>query len=101
MSKARSFELGDVCIHDGFICRVDAVERNFARGLYGVKDGTELNPWLTLTPLYGPDNKPISEREPHKASSGAVERLAEEVVRITNEQIANQKRLEILAGLVR
>ena len=51
----RKFKIGNACVHKGFICRVDAVERNIygvtCPSGYGIKDGTELNPTLTLTAL--------------------------------------------------
>lgn len=101
----RKFKIGDVCVHKGFICRVDAVERNIygvtCPSGYGIKDGTELNPTLTLTALYGPDGEPVKNAKSRKAISGHVEH-AQQALQDTEAEVARlQKRIALLKDLTR
>ena len=101
----REFAVGEVCIHKGFICRVDAVERRItgqnepSRAYMGVPDGTEFNPTLTMTPLYGPDGEPVKKAKPRKDASGAVERASDMVAHMETEIALLQKRISLLKGL--
>lgn len=103
MSKVRMFAVGDVCVHKGFICRVDAVERNItgqnghpSRAYMGIKDGTEFNPTLTMTPLYKPDGEPVKKAKPRQDASGAVTRVSEEIADIERQIALLQNRLNLL-----
>lgn len=69
-----SYRVGDLCIHKGFLCRVDKIERVFSKGQYGVPDGTEYNPNLTLTALFTPAGEPVKKASVRKACSGGTER---------------------------
>ena len=104
--SVRKFKVGEVCVHKGFICRVDAVERVItgqngypSRAYMGIKDGTEFNPTLTMTPLYGPDGEPVKKAKPKQDASGAVE-YAQDVLKDTEAEVARlQKRIALLKGL--
>lgn len=103
MSNVRMFVVGDLCVHRGYICRVDAVERNItgqnghpSRAYMGIKDGTEFNPTLTMTPLYGPDGEPVKKAKPRQDASGAVSRASEEIEDIERQIALLQKRLNLL-----
>lgn len=96
MSKVRMFEVGEMCVHKGYICRVEKVERNIAKGLYGVKDGTEFNPWLTITPLIGPGGNSAKAASKKRIVSGAVDTIAEAEKKIHNEIQKLQERLILL-----
>jgi hypothetical protein len=43
--KVRMFEVGEICVHKGYICRVDASERCIVgvtrSSSYAIEDGTE------------------------------------------------------------
>lgn len=100
------FKVGDFCVHKGFICRVDAVERVItgqngypSRAYMGIKDGTEFNPTLTMTPLYGPDGEPVKKPKPRKDASGAVEYPQAELRALETEVARLQKRIALLKGL--
>jgi hypothetical protein len=97
------FKIGEICVHKNFICRVDAVERCIVgvtrSSCYSTKDGTELNPTLTLTALYGPDGEPVKNAKPRKAVSGYVRRLSEEVGDMEAQVVLLQKKLQILRSL--
>jgi len=102
-SDVRMFDVGDLCIHKSAICRVDAVTRNItgtesypSLAYMGVKDGTEFNPTLTLTPLYGPDGEPVKRAKSRQASSGAVASVAESRRDIEQQVTLLQKRLALL-----
>lgn len=104
--SVRMFKVGDYCIHKGFICRVDAVERVItgqngypSRAYMGIKDGTEFNPTLTMTPLYGPDGEPVKKPKPRQAASGAVEYPQHEMENMEAEVARLQKLIAILKGL--
>ncbi len=75
-----SYRVGDLCIHKGFLCRVDKIERVFSKGQYGVPDGTEYNPNLTLTALFTPAGEPVKKAIVRKVCSGGTER-ADKVLR--------------------
>ena len=96
MSKLRMFKVGELCVHKGYICRVEKVERNIAKGLFGVKDGTEFNPILTMTPLYKPDGEPVKKAKSKQDASGAVSRVSEEMADIEKQVALLQKRLNLL-----
>lgn len=103
MSNVRMFEVGEYCVHRGYICRVDAVERNItgqnghpSRAYMGIKDGTEFNPTLTMTPLYKPDGEPVKNAKPKQDVSGAVSRVSEEIADIERQIALLQKRLNLL-----
>lgn len=68
-----SYRVGDLCIHKGFLCRVDKIERVFS-------SGTEYNPNLTLTALFTPAGEPVKKASVRKACSGGTER-ADKVLR--------------------
>jgi hypothetical protein len=96
----RTFAIGEICVHKGFICRVDAAERSIygvtRPSGYGIKDGTEVNPTLTLTTLYGPDGEPVKNAKSRRAISGAVE-YVHDVLNAMEKQIAlYEKRRAIL-----
>ena len=100
--QVRTFAIGEICLHKGYICRVDSWERSIigvtCPSVYGFKDGTELNPTLILTPLYGPDGEPVKGAKPRKAVSGNVE-YAADVLKDTEAEITRlQKRVAILKG---
>lgn len=102
--SVRTFGIGEICVHKGFICRVEASEREIigvtCPSAYGFKDGTELNPTLTLAPLYGPDGEPLKKAKSRKAVSGAVE-YAQDALKEMREQVALlQKKSALLEGLV-
>jgi hypothetical protein len=104
MSKVRMFEVGEICVHKGFICRVDAVERNItgqngrtSLAYMNIEDGTELNPTLTMTPLYGPNGEPVKKAKPRKDASGAVE-YALDAVKGMEIEIARLNKLVNLVG---
>lgn len=98
-----TFEIGETCVHKGFICRVEASERcivgvNFP-SCFSFKDGTELNPTLTLTPLYGPDGEPVNNAKSRKTLSGNVE-YAQQALKDMKDQVALlQKKISLLEGL--
>ena len=101
--SVRRFKIGEVCVHKGFICRVDALERNIygvtCPSGYGIKDGTEVNPTLTLTALYGPDGEPVKNAKSRKAISGNVE-YAQDVLKDAEAEVARlQKHIALLKGL--
>jgi len=102
----RMFKVGEVCVHKGYICRVDAVERVItgqngypSRAYMGIKDGTEFNPTLTMTPLYGPDGEPVKKPKPKQDASGAVEYAHHAVESMETEVARLQKRIALLKGL--
>ena len=104
--SVRSFSVGELCIHKGYICRVDGVKREItgyeghpSRAYMGIPDGTEFNPTLTLTPLYGPDDKPVKGAKTRKESSGAVRRIQEEVQELKDGIAKAQRRLALLSGV--
>jgi hypothetical protein len=101
--SVRRFKIGNVCVHKGFICRVDAVERNIygvtCPSGYGIKDGTEVNPTLTLTALYGPDGEPVKNAKSRKAISGYVKH-AQQALKDAEAEVARlQKHIALLKGL--
>lgn len=103
--SVREFAVGEVCVHRFFICRVAAVERRItgqnepSRAYMGVPDGTELNPILTMTALYGPDGEPVKNAKPRKDASGAVARASEEMAHLEAEVARLQNRISLLKGL--
>jgi hypothetical protein len=90
------FEVGELCVHKGYICRVETVDRNIANGLYGVKDGTEFNPMLTITPLIGPGGNSAKAASKKRVSSGAVNTIAEAEKEIHDQIQKLQERLILL-----
>jgi hypothetical protein len=94
----RRFKVGDLCVHRGFICRVDRVEREFAKGLsyMGVKDGTEFNPTLYMTPLYGVTGDPVKKVKVRSACSGSVGYAHMEVLEMENQVRVLQKKIALL-----
>ena len=106
VSQVRMFKVGETCFHKGFICRVDAVERVItgqngypSRAYMGIKDGTEFNPTLTLTPLYGPDGEPVKKPKQRKDASGAVDYADYALESMETEVALLQKRIALLKGL--
>ncbi len=101
--QVRTFEIGEICVHKGFICRVDAVERHItgvtqpSLAYMGIKDGTELNPDLTLMPLYGPDGEPVKKAKRRKAVSGAVDYAHEALTMMEQQSALCAKRTAILS----
>lgn len=100
MSRVKLFKVGDKCVHEGIIYRVEAVERKFAKGLthMGVKDGTEFNPTLTLIPMYGRDGEPVKAGERCKESAGAVRSVTEEIREMKAQMEIINKKMQILTG---
>lgn len=101
-TQVRTFAIGEICVHKGCICRVDFAERQIIGvnlpPVYGFKDGTELNPTLTLTPLYDRNGEPVKGAKSRKANSGSVEYVAD-VLKEAEAEIARlQKRVAILRG---
>ena len=100
--QVRMFEIGEICVHNGFICRVDAVERDIpgvtrsSLAYMGIKDGTELNPTLTLTTLYGPDGEPVKKPKRRTAISGAVDYVHEALATMEQQSALCAKRTAIL-----
>ena len=96
--KVRMFEVGEICVHKGYICRVDASERCIVgvtrSSSYAIEDGTELNPTLTLTPLYGPDGEPAKNAKSRKAVSGAVEYVHDVLAEMERRIAVYEKRHE-------
>ena len=103
--SVRMFKVGDVCVHKGFICRVDAVEREItgktcpSRAYMGIKDGTEFNPTLTMTPLYGQHGEPVKKAKTRKAPPGAVEYAQHQVEQWEEEAASLTKKADLLRGL--
>lgn len=104
--SVRRFSVGELCIHRGYICRVDEVKREItgyeghpSREYMGIPDGTEFNPTLTLTPLYGLDDKPVHGAKTRKEASGAVRRIQEEVQDLKDGIAKAQRRLALIAGV--
>jgi hypothetical protein len=65
----------------------------------GIKDGTEFNPTLKLTPLYTPSGEPVKRGKERTCPSGAVSSQEEEI-RARKDQIAlHQKMIKILEGM--
>jgi hypothetical protein len=100
------FNVGEVCVHRGYICRVDAVERIItgqngypSRAYMGIEDGTELNPILTLTPLYGPDGEPVKDAKTRKGTSGAAVRVQDALKDKEAEVARLQKIMDLLRGV--
>jgi hypothetical protein len=100
--STRSFKIGEICVHKGSICRVEASERCIVGvtrpSAYAFKDGTELNPTLTLTSLYGPDGEPVKKAKPRKAVSGNVEYAQDALKDMQAEVTRLQKFIAILKG---
>ena len=100
----RKFNIGDICAHNGFICRVDAVKREIIGvtrpSAYSLKDGTELNPTLTITPLYGPNGEPVKKAKPRDACSGAVDYAQYQIAEWEQQADILTKRAGILRGLL-
>lgn len=98
----RHLKVGDLCIHKGSICRVTAVERQItgqnapSRAYMGIPDGTEFNPNLTLTPLYGPKGTPVRKAKSRTASAGSVTSVQNEVKDLKDKIGSMQKRLALL-----
>ena len=99
----RSFEVGEICIHRGSICRVEASERCIigvtCPSAYSLKDGTEVNPTLTLVPLYGPDGEPVRCHLSRTAVSGNVEYAQDALGDMRHQVALLQKKIALLEGL--
>ena len=97
--SVRMFEVGDICVHKGYICRVDAVKRQItgdttpSLSYMNVKDGTEFNPTLVMTPLFGPNGDPVKKAKPMTAPSGAARRASEAIAELESQAEVIQKRL--------
>lgn len=96
--KVRMFEVGSLCVHEGMICRVDEVKRKFASrlGYMGVKDGTEFNPTLTLTPTHDSDGVAVINPRKFQVSAGSVESTDEAVLKLESQVERLEKRLSLL-----
>ena len=103
--SVRMFNVGEICVYGDFVCRVDAVERQItgqshpSLAYMKVPDGTEFNPKLTLTPLYGPEGEPVKKAKPRQAFSGEVARLSEKLAEVQREIERLQKITALLGGL--
>lgn len=103
--SVRIFKVGDICVHNGFICRVDAVERQItgqnvpSRAYMGIKDGTEFNPTLTMTPLFGPGGKPVKKPKTRKDASGAVEYAQDQATKWEEEAALLTEKADLIRSL--
>jgi hypothetical protein len=97
------FEVGEICVYKGYICRVSQVERVFAKGMMymNIPDGYEFNPTLTMIPLYAPDGKPVKKTTPRSAPSGAVHRADYEIQQLEATIEVSKKKVELLKGLTK
>lgn len=95
---SRTFKVDDLCLYRGKICRVLEVEPNLAKGLgyMGIKDGTEFNPFLTLLPLYGVDNKRVKTPREVIVVSGSVESAADTLKKLKRDIEHSQERIRLL-----
>lgn len=104
--SVRMFKVGEICVYKGFICRVDAVERQItgqnrpSHAYMGTPDGTEFNPTLTMTPLYGPDGEPVKKAKPRKAASGAADYAKYQIAEWERQAALLTKKAGILRGLL-
>ena len=102
----RTFAVGDLCIWHGFVCRVDKVEPMItgvtSRSLayMNVADGTELNPTLMITPLYGPQNDPVKRPTQKEVPSGSVEYVAVEIADLKAKAALIQERVAFISALL-
>lgn len=101
--NVRRFKIGEVCVHKGYICRVEASERCIVgvtcTPYYSIKDGTELNPTLTLVSMYGPDGEPISNPKSRKTASGNVEYAQDALEDMRNQVALLQKKITLLENM--
>lgn len=100
----RRFKIGEVCVHKGYICRVEASERCIvgvtSTSAYSLKDGTELNPTLTLVSVYGPDGEPTSNPKSRKTASGNVEYAQDALEGMRNQIALLQKKITLLESMI-
>lgn len=96
--SVRTFNIGELCVYRGKICRVVGSERNFFQGreYMGIKDGTEYNPSLTLLPIHGVDNKPIKKPKEVVAISGSVEYVKDALKKLKHDIEHSQERVRLL-----
>ncbi len=96
--SVRMFKVGEIGIHKGYVVRVEALERKFAKGLeyMKIKDVSEFNPMLTMFPLYGPNASPVKAPKLKFGSSGSVERADEAIKRLEEEVATRLKMIQAI-----
>lgn len=97
----RRYEIGEICIHKGFICRVTQVERKFAKGFayMNIPDGTEFQPTITMMPLYGPKNELVKKPKSKVDAAGAVQSYDAALLELEAEQALLAQRIELLRAM--